>query len=388
MQGKKWPDPRKDELIFIENPIEAEMPSHWLPSSIVKAIMEGSVPVTGKAFDYYITTKPRVRSTTLAKTTTTEHRKTARRSTTTLPESDEESTYSETETEDSNEPENGTAEAKIITTSAETTSGRHKTTPLSTTALDDLDEEYTDSGTDSTEDSYNAKNKTTTIKHHLPNSGSDTDYQPDTIRPNPIKTTKKINPKPHKPTTKPPREGNVATTTKHTNTKPQSDDDIESEEESEEDGPGQGEEEVKGQGKEEGNGQGGEGGKGKGTKEDGGENIKEEENYSDEDNGTQSDGSDNNDSEDKPVTKKEDKPHSEPNLSGGKHSSRESEKPSSEDSSEEPEPSEEETVPPSTKPTTKPTTKKTMKTFRRPKTTGSKPQANNNVRRIKMSLYQ
>ncbi|XP_075977870.1 uncharacterized protein LOC142977682 isoform X2 [Anticarsia gemmatalis] len=46
IQAKEWPDPAKDELIFIANPIEANMPGHWVPGSIVKAILEGKGPYT------------------------------------------------------------------------------------------------------------------------------------------------------------------------------------------------------------------------------------------------------------------------------------------------------------------------------------------------------
>ncbi|XP_075977871.1 uncharacterized protein LOC142977682 isoform X3 [Anticarsia gemmatalis] len=45
-QAKEWPDHEKDELIFIANPIEANMPGHWVPGSIVKAILEGKTPMT------------------------------------------------------------------------------------------------------------------------------------------------------------------------------------------------------------------------------------------------------------------------------------------------------------------------------------------------------
>ncbi|XP_028031359.1 putative uncharacterized protein DDB_G0268590 [Bombyx mandarina] len=36
----KWPDPKHDDVMFIGNPIESNMPSHWLPKSIVKKIIE------------------------------------------------------------------------------------------------------------------------------------------------------------------------------------------------------------------------------------------------------------------------------------------------------------------------------------------------------------
>uniref|UniRef100_A0A2H1VIQ8 SFRICE_003696 n=1 Tax=Spodoptera frugiperda TaxID=7108 RepID=A0A2H1VIQ8_SPOFR len=36
---REWPDHKTDPLLFIANPIEAEVPSHWLPESIVKEIM-------------------------------------------------------------------------------------------------------------------------------------------------------------------------------------------------------------------------------------------------------------------------------------------------------------------------------------------------------------
>ncbi|OWR40786.1 hypothetical protein KGM_206334 [Danaus plexippus plexippus] len=44
----KWPDRENDTLIYIANPIEAKLPGHWLPLSIVKKILGGS----SKAVDH------------------------------------------------------------------------------------------------------------------------------------------------------------------------------------------------------------------------------------------------------------------------------------------------------------------------------------------------
>ncbi|XP_045485932.1 integumentary mucin C.1-like [Pieris rapae] len=38
--SSKWPDPFKDEVTYVDNPIESGFPGHWLPLSIIKKIME------------------------------------------------------------------------------------------------------------------------------------------------------------------------------------------------------------------------------------------------------------------------------------------------------------------------------------------------------------
>lgn len=36
----EWPDPRKESIVFIANPIEAELPGHWMPLSVIKKHIE------------------------------------------------------------------------------------------------------------------------------------------------------------------------------------------------------------------------------------------------------------------------------------------------------------------------------------------------------------
>ncbi|XP_045502559.1 salivary glue protein Sgs-3-like [Colias croceus] len=40
MNCSKWPDPLKDEVAYVDNPIESGFPGHWLPLSVIKKMME------------------------------------------------------------------------------------------------------------------------------------------------------------------------------------------------------------------------------------------------------------------------------------------------------------------------------------------------------------
>ncbi|VVD05874.1 unnamed protein product [Leptidea sinapis] len=49
--------PENDTLIFIANPVEADMPGHWMPLSVVKVILGGTVKPKKKLYKYKSTTK-------------------------------------------------------------------------------------------------------------------------------------------------------------------------------------------------------------------------------------------------------------------------------------------------------------------------------------------
>lgn len=38
--NEKWPNPKKDTIVYVVNPIEADLPSHWVPISIIKKHLE------------------------------------------------------------------------------------------------------------------------------------------------------------------------------------------------------------------------------------------------------------------------------------------------------------------------------------------------------------
>ncbi|XP_030029629.2 cell wall protein DAN4 [Manduca sexta] len=48
--GRKWPNPLDDKVIYVSNPIEADLPSHWIPLSIIKRVIEMRVPRTSAAY--------------------------------------------------------------------------------------------------------------------------------------------------------------------------------------------------------------------------------------------------------------------------------------------------------------------------------------------------
>ncbi|XP_050353822.1 uncharacterized protein LOC126775776 [Nymphalis io] len=49
---RKWFDSSKDELAYVDNPVESEFPGHWLPVSLIKRIMEMRVRTTPEKYNF------------------------------------------------------------------------------------------------------------------------------------------------------------------------------------------------------------------------------------------------------------------------------------------------------------------------------------------------
>ncbi|KAF9420547.1 hypothetical protein HW555_003297, partial [Spodoptera exigua] len=52
--SKEWPNPDEDPLIYIDNPVESQMPGHWVPQSIVREILKRRTS-TAKPRESFIT---------------------------------------------------------------------------------------------------------------------------------------------------------------------------------------------------------------------------------------------------------------------------------------------------------------------------------------------
>ncbi|XP_045502841.1 integumentary mucin A.1-like [Colias croceus] len=59
-----WPNPENDTLIYIANPVEADLPGHWMPLSVMKIILGGTTKTTAKKLKQTLaTTVPMTRPT-------------------------------------------------------------------------------------------------------------------------------------------------------------------------------------------------------------------------------------------------------------------------------------------------------------------------------------
>ncbi|CAG4957392.1 unnamed protein product [Colias eurytheme] len=78
MNCSKWPDPLKDEVAYVDNPIESGFPGHWLPLSVIKKMMEMRVitlatdtlqvqPAQSLQYKDYVTMKLKLKVTAKAK---------------------------------------------------------------------------------------------------------------------------------------------------------------------------------------------------------------------------------------------------------------------------------------------------------------------------------